>query len=71
MVNRFINAQNIKSHMTKSHEETPEEHKKKHHKEVQDLWEEIEKREGEIKEQEKHKGGEGEGADEDRSSEEE
>jgi len=56
--------------MTKSHEETPEEHKKKHHKEVQDLWEEIEKREAEVKEHEKHKG-ENEDADEDRAGEEE
>ncbi|VVB81608.1 Uncharacterised protein [uncultured archaeon] len=28
-------------------EETPEEHKKKHHKDVQELWEEIEKRDRE------------------------
>jgi hypothetical protein len=57
--------------MTKSHEETPEEHKKKHHKDVQDLWEEIEKREGEIKEHERHKQSESEDADEDRAGEEE
>jgi hypothetical protein len=57
--------------MTKSHEETPEEHKKKHHKEVQDLWEEIEKREAEVKEHERHKGSENEDADEDRAGEEE
>jgi hypothetical protein len=57
--------------MTKSHEETPEEHKKKHHKDVQDLWEEIEKREGEIKEHERHKRSESEDAEEDRAGEEE
>ncbi len=27
------------------HDESPDEHKRKHSKEVQDLWEEIEKRE--------------------------
>lgn len=57
--------------MTKSYEETPEEHKKKHHKEVQDLWEEIEKREAEVKEHERHKREESEDADEDRAGEEE
>lgn len=57
--------------MSKGHEESPEEHKKKHQKDVQDLWEEIELREEQIKEHEKRRRLEEGEEEEDKSSEEE
>lgn len=38
--------------MTTPKEETPQEHKRKHKKDVQELWEEIEKREKSVSKEE-------------------
>lgn len=38
--------------MTTPTEESPSEHKKKHKKDVQDLWEEIEKRDSSVSKEE-------------------